>query len=117
MPDVHDLFEWLRDLSFIRPGERGLVLHVLARNALATDLHWRNPEWHDDLHARARQFYADRLKEAPDRTVPDALSDLTFLLRDHPLIQPFIDPLRSQWANAHGLIEEAPTDEDWSALL
>jgi len=69
------------------------VLHDLVREALAADLRWRNPDWHDTLHERARQFYTDRLKGAPDRLVPDALSDLTFVLRDHPLIQPFYDRL------------------------
>jgi hypothetical protein len=117
MPDVHALFEWLRSLSFVRPGERGVVLHDLAREALATDLRWRNPDWHDTLHERARQFYTDRLKGAPDRLVPDALSDLTFLLRDHPLIQPFYDRLQSQWGEARGLIEDAPREADWPALV
>ncbi len=117
MPDAHDLFEWLRGLSFVRPGERGVVLHDLAREALAADLRWRNPDWHDTLHERARQFYTDRLKDAPTRAVPDALSDLTFLLRDHPLIQPFYDRLQSQWGEAQGLIEDIARDEDWAVLL
>ena len=114
--DVHELFEWLRGLSFVTPGERGLTLHDLARDALATDLRWRNPERHDTLHERARQFYTDRLKHATDREVPNALSDLTFLLRDHPLIQPFFDRLRSQWGEAHGLLEDEATEDDWPAL-
>ncbi len=117
MPDVHELFEWLRGLSFVRPGDRGLVLHDLARNALAADLRWRTPDWYETLHERARQFYTDRLKKASDRSVPDALSDLTFLLRDHPLIQPFYDRLQSQWGEAHGLIEDTPSEDDWPALL
>ena len=117
MPDVHDLFEWLRGLSFVRPGERGVVLHDLAREALAADLRWRNPDWHDTLHRRARQFYTDRLKDAPGRLVPDALSDLTFLLRDHPLIQPFYNRLQSQWGEAAGLLEDAPREADWPMLV
>jgi hypothetical protein len=116
-PDVHALFEWLRGLSFVRPGERGVVLHDLVREALVADLRWRNPDWHDTLHERARQFYTDRLKDAPDRLVPDALSDLTFLLRDHPLIQPFYDRLQAQWGEAQGLIEDAPREADWPVLV
>ena len=114
--DVHELFEWLRGLSFVTPGERGLMLHELARDALASDLRWRNAERHDALHKRARQFYTDRLKHAADREVPNALSDLTFLLRDHPLIQPFFDRLRSQWGEAHGLLEDEAHEDDWPAL-
>ncbi|MFB6232240.1 MAG: ATP-binding protein [Salinibacter sp.] len=116
-PNVHALFEWLQGLSFVSPGERGLELHDLTRDALAADLRWRNPEWHDDLHERARQFYIDRLKDVPDREVPDVLTDLTFLLRDHPLIQPFFDQLRSQWSEAHGLLEDELDADDSSELV
>lgn len=116
MPDVHTLFEWLRDLSFVMPGDRGLVLHDLAREALEADLRWRNPDWYDDLHERARTFYTDRLKRASSRTVPDALSDYTFLLRHHPLIQPFFRRLRSQWQEARGLLEDTPRAADWPIL-
>ena len=114
--DAHELFEWLRSLSFVRPGERGLVLHTLVRNALAADLRWRNPERHDTLHERARQFYTDRLKDAPTRALPDLLSDLTVLLRDHPFIRPFFDRLRSQWDEAEGLIEDGLRDNDRPVL-
>lgn len=117
MPDVHDLFGWLRGLSFTVPGDRGLALHDLAREALAADLRWRNPEWHTELHERVRQFYTDRLKEAASPHVPDLLSDFTFLLRRHPLIQPFYDRLRSQWDEAKGLIEDAPQEDDWDPLV
>lgn len=116
-PDAHDLFEWLRTLSFVRPSERGVVLHDLAREAIEADLRWRNPEWHETLHRRARQFYMNRLKDAPDRIVPDALSDFTFLLRDHPLIEPFYSRLQSQWSEADGLMEDTPSEEDWPNLL
>jgi len=91
------------------------VLHALAREALSADLRWRNPDWHDTLHERIRQHYVDRLKRTPDRGVPDALSDLTYLLRRHPLVEPFYTRLQSQWDDAHGLIEDTP--QDWDALV
>lgn len=114
--DAHELFEWVRTLSFVQPGERGVMLHDLVREALAADLQWRNPDWHDELHERARQFYTDRLKRAPDRLVSNVLSDFTFLLRDHPFIKPFYDRLRSQWDDAHSLMEDTPRDDDWPVL-
>ena len=117
VPDAHELFEWLRTLSFVRPGERGITLHALAREALAADLRWRNPDWHETLHERIRQFYVDRLKRTSDRAVPDALSDFTYLLRRHPLIEPFYTRLQSQWTDAGGLIEDTPRDDDWAVLL
>jgi hypothetical protein len=42
-PDVHELFEWLRGLSFIESGRLGLYPHDLAREALVADLRWRHP--------------------------------------------------------------------------
>ena len=37
MPDSHELFDWLRGLSFIQSGQGGLFPHDLAREALAAD--------------------------------------------------------------------------------
>ena len=52
--DPHELFEWLRGLSFIESGSLGLFPHNLAREALVTDLRWRHPDWYQELHHRAR---------------------------------------------------------------
>ena len=37
-----ELFAWLRGLSFVEVGPRGLVVHDLAREALDADLRWRD---------------------------------------------------------------------------
>ncbi|HXV44018.1 MAG TPA: ATP-binding protein, partial [Anaerolineae bacterium] len=63
MPDVHELFEWLRSLSCIESGPIGLFPHDLARETLAADLRWRNPDWYAELHHRARTYYASRLQQ------------------------------------------------------
>ncbi len=63
MPSAHDLFEWLRSLSFIESGELGLFPHDLAREALVADLRWRNPEWYAELHRRARGYYIGRVQQ------------------------------------------------------
>jgi AAA ATPase domain len=42
--DVHDIFEWLRSLSFIEQGPYGLTPHDLARDLLDADLRWRDRE-------------------------------------------------------------------------
>src|SRR6185312_9715410 len=59
--DAHELFEWLRGLSFIESGPLGIFPHDLVRDALGVDLRWRNPEWFGELHRRARHYYASRL--------------------------------------------------------
>ena len=42
--DAHDLFAWLRGLSFVYPGSDGLYPHDLARDVLDADLRWRDPD-------------------------------------------------------------------------
>ena len=56
LPDVNELFEWLRGLSFIQTRPGGLFPHDLAREAMVADLRWRNPEWYAELHRRARLY-------------------------------------------------------------
>jgi len=63
MPDVHELFGWLRSLAFIDSGPLGLFPHDVAREALVADLRWRNPDWYTELHHRARNYYASRQKQ------------------------------------------------------
>ena len=53
-----NLFRWLRELSFMETGWRGLFPHDVAREALLADLRWRNPERYADLHSsRPRLLY------------------------------------------------------------
>ena len=42
--DAHELFAWLRDLSFVEAGPDGLFPHDLARDVLDADLRWRDPD-------------------------------------------------------------------------
>ena len=114
--DVHELFAWLRSLSFIDAGTNGLFPHDLAREVLAADLQWRNPEWHAELHRRARQFYTDRLKQASGRTDRQILSDYTFLHRHHPVVRPLFGRLRSQWAASAPLQTDVLGPGDAEAL-
>jgi energy-coupling factor transporter ATP-binding protein EcfA2 len=44
LEDAHELFAWLRGLSFVESGPDGLFPHDLARDALESDLRWRDPE-------------------------------------------------------------------------
>ncbi len=97
MPDVHELFGWLRGLSFVEDGTRGLFPHDVAREVLSADLQWRNPDWYADLRGRLRHYYSERLKQAGSRTDRLILSDYTFLHRDHALVRPLFARLRAQW--------------------
>lgn len=113
---VHDVFVWLRSLSFVEAGVRGLFLHDLGREVLAADLRWRNPEWHAELHRRARHFYTAGLKHDQGRFDRAILSDYTFLFRDHPLVKPFFARLRSQWAGSDPILLDAAQASDGPVL-
>lgn len=91
LEDPYPIFTWLRDLSFIDADRRGLFAHDLAREALAADLQWRNPEWQAELHGRARSFYMARFHEVDAREQRRLLSDYIFLHRENPVIRPYFE--------------------------
>ena len=89
--DAHELFEWLRGLSFIQAGPLGLFPHDLVRDALSVDLRWRNPEWYAELHRRARHYYASRLSQTRGVEQQRVLFDYVYLHRDNPLMRPYLE--------------------------
>lgn len=91
LPDAHDLFEWLRSLSFIQTRLGGLFSHDIARKVLTTDLRWRNPDWYSELHRRARVHYTQRLQQTQGAEQQLALFDLVYLHRDNPAVRPFFE--------------------------
>jgi hypothetical protein len=109
--EAHELFEWLRDRSFMSTGPRGLFLHDLARDALAADLKWRNPPWHIELHHRARAFYMAEFARSTGLAQYDTLLDLIFL-HDNPLIHSIF-----AWNEIGGLMEDSPRATDWPVLI
>ena len=111
MPDVHELFEWLRGLAFIDSGALGLFPHDVAREALVTDLRWRNPDWYAELHHRARNYYAARLKQTHGQEQQRVLFDYIFLHRDNPTIRPFLE-----WQEAGVTLPEAMREGDGPTL-
>ena len=109
--DAHDLFEWLRGLSFVNAGPRGLLPHDLAREALVADLRWRNPAWRQELHARARRFYLAEFSRTHDHAQYLTLLDLIYL-HDTPLSRSIFT-----WNDLADVLEDTPRQDDWPALL
>ncbi|MCE7980112.1 MAG: ATP-binding protein [Caldilinea sp. CFX5] len=87
LPDAHDLFIWLRELSFMESEWRGLFPHDLAREAIIADLRWRNPARHGQLQQRARTYYMVQLSQKDLLIQQQALSDYLYLDRDNPLVR------------------------------
>jgi hypothetical protein len=88
---VHELFVWLRELSFIESSAEGIFPHDLARETLATDLRWRNPDWYVELHHRARKYYTDHLNQTTGLAQQRLMLDTVFLHRDNAVIRSFFD--------------------------
>jgi hypothetical protein len=88
--DAHELFGWLRGLSFVEEGPYGLFPHDLAREVLDADLHWRNPEGYLELHRRVRRFIVARLQQARGPERQRAFFDL-FLHRRNPITRAMFD--------------------------
>jgi hypothetical protein len=91
IPDVHELFEWLRELSFIESTAQGIFPHDLARDALLAELRWRNPDWYTELHSRARAYYSSHLPQVAPLEQHRMLYDFIFLHRDNAMVHPFYE--------------------------
>ncbi len=91
VPDAHDLFEWLRGLSFIETRPGGLFPHDIAREVLVADLRWRNPGWYAELHRRARVYFTRRLPETHGPEQQLTLFDFVYLHRGNPAVRPFFE--------------------------
>ena len=89
--DAHELFGWLRRLSFVEEGPHGLFPHDLAREVLDADLRWRNPESYLELHRRVRRFIVARLRRADGLERQQAFFDLLYLHRNNPIMRALID--------------------------
>lgn len=91
LQDASELFEWLQDLSFIESSGQGLFPHDSAREALCTDLAWRNPDWNKDLHKRIRKYYVNKIDAAGAEEKRNLLYLLAYLHRNHPMVKPYLE--------------------------
>jgi hypothetical protein len=112
IPDVHELFNWLRSLSLIDSGLHGIFPHDLARDILMADLRWRNPDWYTVLHNRARAYYANRLQQVGALEQQAILYDYVFLHRDNQFVRPFYE-----WQGSAATLPDRMRKEDAPKLL
>lgn len=90
-PDVKDLFAWLRDQCYIQVSPGGLHPHDVARDALDTDLSWRDPERYEELFRRISGFLIRRMHETRGGSQQRAILDAKFMHRYHPVSRGFAD--------------------------
>ena len=79
--DAHELFGWLRGLSFLDTGADGLFPHDLARDALDADLRWRDLAGYQQVFRGVRVHSVARLRSTNGRAQQRAVVDLKFLFR------------------------------------
>jgi hypothetical protein len=82
LEDAHELFAWLRDLSFVEAGPDGLLPHDLARDVLDADLRWRDADGYKHLFRRVRGHVYAAVKSSRGREQQRSVFDLKFLFRN-----------------------------------
>jgi energy-coupling factor transporter ATP-binding protein EcfA2 len=109
---AHELFRWLRGLSFMESSLYGLYPHETAREALLADLRWRNRERYNELHRRARYYYNARLEATQGMEQQRVLFDYFFLHRDNSVVRSAFD-----WKESAAVRADAMRDDDYAALV
>lgn len=89
LEDASELFDWLKNLSFIESDKWGLYPHDLARETLIADIKWRNPDWFKHLYKMAKSYYINKLGVSNGDEQRKYLFKLTYLHRRHPLVRQF----------------------------
>jgi AAA ATPase domain len=91
LEDAHELFAWLRELSFVESGPEGTFPHDLARDALEADLRWRDPDGYKRVFRGVRAHIHGRLKSSQGHEQQGAIFDAKFLFRRLPSIVSPVD--------------------------
>jgi hypothetical protein len=90
VPDARELFDWLRGLSVMDSGPRGLFPHDLVRDALGAELRWRHPDRYTEIHRRAGGYYQQQFTGAEPAAQQAVLSDFAYLHRDSEVLGPYL---------------------------
>jgi hypothetical protein len=81
--DVHDVFTWLRELSFIESRPDGVAPHDLARDVLDADLRWRDFGSYGYVFRKVRRHSLATARTSTGRAQQRAVVDLKFLFRQY----------------------------------
>jgi hypothetical protein len=110
--DAHELFTWLRGLSFIESGPDGLAPHDLAREALVADLRWRDPDEYDRIFRRIQSHVIGRLRATTGRQQQRVLYDAKYMHRHQGVSRGWTD-----WDTFGRHYPEAARPGDLPAIL
>ena len=110
--DAHDLFAWLRGLSFVYSGSDGLYPHDLARDVLDADLRWRDPDAYKRVFHRVRLQLHRHLESATGREQQQAVFDLKFVFRN---LSDVLSPV--DWESWGEFYPERASEADREAIV
>lgn len=110
--DAHELFDWLRGLSFVETRSDGVFPHDLARDALVADLRWRDPGSFQELFRGISAHIVERLKVTQGREQQRVLFDAKYLHRYQPVSRAMAD-----WDSLGHHYPERATPEDGAAIV
>jgi hypothetical protein len=110
--DVHDVFIWLRQLSFVEPRPDGVAPHDLARDVLDADLRWRDFDSYKQVFRKVRGHSLALARTATGRAQQRAASDLKFLFRQYRTAMAPVE-----WGSWGDYYPESARPEDRGSIL
>ncbi|CAM5521510.1 ATP-binding protein [Streptomyces aurantiogriseus] len=106
------LFDWLRGLPFVESGPGGVFPHDVVREALDSDLRWRDCAGYQKMHRRVCGYAIEQVRSASGPSVLMAARAANYLLRHGPFEMAY-----HSW-RGNGEVYEAPyRPQDWSAVV
>ncbi|CAM5570938.1 AAA family ATPase [Streptomyces fumanus] len=82
--DAVVLFEWLRGLPFVESGQEGVYPHDVVREALDSDLRWRDFTGYRKMHYAVRDYAVRQVRSASGPAVLMAARAANYLLHHGP---------------------------------
>lgn len=110
--DVHDVFTWLRELSFIELRPDGVAPHDLARDVLDADLRWRDPDTYGYVFRKVRGHSLTLARSTTGRAQQRAIFDLKFLFRQYRTIMAPVE-----WGSWGEYYPEPARPDDHASIL
>jgi hypothetical protein len=112
LDDAHELFTWLRGLSFVEPGTAGVFPHDLVRDALEADLRWRDPDGYRLVFRGIRGYISTCLRSSGGHEQQRAIFDAKYMFRRLPGVVSPVD-----WAAWGDQYPESAGPGDREAIL
>lgn len=110
--DTRQIFDWLRQQPYIDPCVVGVFPHDVVREALDSDLRWRDPGGYAELHQRVRAHVIDRARTATGADTVPAVLAFTHLHRSNGFVSRYLT-----WQGTGAVYEDSYRAEDHDRLV